>query len=66
MELPNPGDETEPNAGAEDSSDEGWPNPPVEVLPNKEPPDCEPRPLPVPKGIEAKEVFFTLFCPKGD
>ena len=36
------------------------------MLPNIEPPVCEPKGLAAPKGLGAKGLLFGLLCPKGD
>lgn len=57
FELPNPGDEAAPNTGVEDSGDDDCPKTPVEVLPNIEPPVCEPKGLAAPKGLGANGLL---------
>lgn len=65
--LPNAGEEDDaPKTGVDPRGEEdgGVPNTPVEVLPKKEPPDCEPKGFVLPKGLGANGLL--LVCPKPD
>lgn len=64
--LPNAGEDDAPKNGVDPRGEEDWgvPNTPVEVLPKKEPPDCEPKGFVLPKDLGAKGLL--LVCPKPD
>lgn len=66
-ELPKAGVDEAPNEGVEGKGEEGCPKTPVDVPPNIEPPDCEPKGFGLPKGLGANGLVLELLvCPNSD
>lgn len=67
-EAPKAGDDEAPKTDVEPKGDEPViPNTPVEVLPKKELPVCDPKGVVLPKGLGAKGLLLALLvCPKTD